>query len=146
MPWETVQFAKISISWQTVTCCICELATCEENTWKFEAWNFEYYSLVLKENTVVSNATQLANFVHEVDEVDVKLEIFVCGIDKYRCHWHCPVSDLCTWSHKVQTQQHCPVSDVHMWGRWNTDVIDTAQLAIFVCGVDKYRSSMTLFN
>jgi len=41
---------------------------------------------VLKENTVVSNATQLANFVHEVDEVDVKLEIFVCGIDKYRCH------------------------------------------------------------
>jgi hypothetical protein len=55
-----------------------------------EASNFGYYSLALNENADVSNAAQLANFVHGVDEEDisdtVKLAIFVCGIDKYRCH------------------------------------------------------------
>ena len=67
MPWQIMQFAKISVSWQTVTFCICELATCEENTWKLEAWNFECYSLALSENTDVSNTAQLANFVCGLD-------------------------------------------------------------------------------
>jgi len=102
MPWETTQFAKISILWQTVTCCICKLATCEENTWKFEAWNFEYYSLAPNKNTDISNAAQLANFVLGVNEVDisdtVKLAVFVHGVDKYRCQWHYLISNLCMWS------------------------------------------------
>ena len=66
MPWETMQFAKISISWQTVICRICELATCEKKTWKLETWNFEYYWVALNENTDVSNAAQLANLYMEL--------------------------------------------------------------------------------
>jgi hypothetical protein len=71
MPWERVQFPKIIISRQTMTCRICGLATTVENTLKSEASNFGYYSLALDESTDVSNTALLAICIRGVFKVQI---------------------------------------------------------------------------
>jgi hypothetical protein len=67
-PDKKVQFAKVSLSRQTVARRIDELATSVEKTLKCRATNFEFYSLALDDSCDASNTAQLAIFLRGVDK------------------------------------------------------------------------------
>ena len=67
-PDKKAQFAKLSLSRQTVARRIEELASNVERTLKYRATNFQFYSLALDESGDASDTAQLAIFLRGVDK------------------------------------------------------------------------------
>lgn len=67
-PDKKAQFAKLSLSRQTVARCVEELASNVERTLKYRATNFQFYSLALDESGDASDTAQLAIFLRGVDK------------------------------------------------------------------------------